>query len=39
MGGQTFGETMAYRELVRVAAAAAVNQMHAERVDGFNPWR
>lgn len=37
MGGQTFGETMAYRELARVAAAAAVNQMHAERVDGFNP--
>lgn len=37
MGGQTFGETMAYRELARVAAAAAANQMHAERIDGFNP--
>ena len=37
MGGQTFGETMGYRELARVAAGVAVNQMHAERVDGYDP--
>lgn len=36
MGGQTKGETMAYGELARLGAMAQ-NQMHAERVDGWNP--
>ena len=36
MGGQTKGETMAYGELARLGAMAK-NQMHAERVDGWNP--
>ncbi len=36
MGGQTRGETMAYGELARLGAMAK-NQMHAERVDGWNP--
>ncbi len=37
MGGQTNGETMAYDILARLGAGFAVNQMHAERVDGYNP--
>ena len=37
MGGQTCGETMAYRELVRIGAGISPTQLHAERVDGFNP--
>ena len=37
MGGQTGGETMAYGSPVRFAAGITPNQMHAERVDGFNP--
>ena len=37
MGGQTNGETMAYQVLARVGAGVTPNQMHAERVDGFNP--
>jgi len=37
MGGQTFGETMGYRELARVAAGVAANQMHVERIDGYDP--
>ncbi len=37
MGGQTAGETMAYGQLARVAAGVTGNQMHAERVDGYNP--
>lgn len=37
MGGQTRGETMAYRELVRIGAGISPTQLHAERVDGFNP--
>lgn len=36
MGGQTCGETMAYRQLARVGAGINIDQMHAERVDGFN---
>jgi 2-oxoisovalerate dehydrogenase E1 component len=36
MGGQTCGETMAYHELARVGAGVNRDQMHAERVDGFN---
>jgi 2-oxoisovalerate dehydrogenase E1 component len=37
MGGQTCGETMAYRELVRIGAGISPTQLHAERIDGFNP--
>ena len=37
MGGQTNGETMAYDVLARLGAGFNPNQMHAERVDGFNP--
>lgn len=37
MGGQTVGETMGYRVAARIGAGLAPNQLHAERVDGFNP--
>lgn len=37
MGGQTRGETMGYDVLARVGAGVNPEQMHAERVDGFNP--
>lgn len=37
MGGQTCGETMAYQMLARVGAGINPEQMHAERVDGYNP--
>ena len=37
MGGQTKGETMGYDVLARVGAAFAPYQMHAERIDGYNP--
>lgn len=37
MGGQTCGETMAYRELARIGAGISPTQLHAERVDGYNP--
>jgi len=37
MGGQTFGETMGYQVLARVGAGINPEQMHAERVDGYNP--
>lgn len=37
MGGQTSGETMGYHILARVGAGINPDQMHAERVDGFNP--
>ncbi len=37
MGGQTDGETMAYEVLARVGAGINPEQMHAERVDGYNP--
>lgn len=37
MGGQTSGETMGYDILARVGAGVNVDQMHAERVDGYNP--
>ncbi len=36
MGGQTCGETMAYDVLARVGAGINPDQMHAERVDGYN---
>ncbi len=37
MGGQPVGETMGFKVLARMGAGLAPNQMHAERVDGFNP--
>ncbi|MDD4494197.1 MAG: thiamine pyrophosphate-dependent enzyme, partial [Eubacteriales bacterium] len=37
MGGQTCGETMGYGMPARVGAGVNPEQMHAERVDGFNP--
>jgi 2-oxoisovalerate dehydrogenase E1 component len=37
MGGQTAGETMGFEALARVGAGVNPEQMHAERVDGFNP--
>lgn len=37
MGGQTCGETMAYSEVARLGAGVTPSQMHAERVDGYNP--
>ncbi len=37
MGGQTFGETMPYQVLARVGAGVNPDNMHAERVDGYNP--
>lgn len=37
MGGQTSGETMGYEMLARVGAGINPEQMHAERIDGYNP--
>jgi 2-oxoisovalerate dehydrogenase E1 component len=37
MGGQTFGETMGFGALARIGAALNPEQMHAERIDGYNP--
>lgn len=37
MGGQTCGETMGFEMLARIGAALNPQQMHAERVDGYNP--
>src|SRR5690554_1502462 len=37
MGGQTGGETMGYGIAARVGAGVNPEQMHAERVDGYNP--
>ncbi len=37
MGGQPVGETMGFKVLARMGAGLSPNQMHAERVDGFNP--
>ena len=37
MGGQTCGETMGYEVAARVGAALNKQNMHAERVDGYNP--
>ena len=38
MGGQTSGETMAYGVLARVGAGISPSQLHAERVDGYDPF-
>jgi len=37
MGGQTAGETMGYGIAARIGAGVNGDQMHAERVDGYNP--
>jgi 2-oxoisovalerate dehydrogenase E1 component len=37
MGGQTCGETMGYNILARIGAGVNPEQMHAERVDGYDP--
>jgi len=37
MGGQTSGETMGFDMLARVGAGVNPEQMHAERIDGYNP--
>jgi 2-oxoisovalerate dehydrogenase E1 component len=37
MGGQPVGETMGFKVLARLGAGLSPDQMHAERVDGFNP--
>ncbi len=37
MGGQPVGETMGFKVLARLGAAMNTEQMHAERVDGYNP--
>ena len=37
MGGQTRGETMGFDFAARIGAGVNPEQMHAERVDGYNP--
>lgn len=37
MGGQTCGETMGYGIAARIGAGLNEDQMHAERIDGYNP--
>ncbi|MCL2242838.1 MAG: thiamine pyrophosphate-dependent enzyme [Treponema sp.] len=37
MGGQTSGETMGYGIMARVGAGVNPDNMHSERVDGYNP--
>ena len=37
MGGQPVGETMGFKILARLGAALNPEQMHVERVDGYNP--
>ena len=37
MGGQTNGETMGYQFMARIGAGVNPEQMHAERVNGYNP--
>lgn len=37
MGGQTLGETLGMKWLARVGAGVNTEQMHAERVNGFDP--
>ena len=37
MGGQPVGETMGFKVLARLGAGMRPDQLHAERVDGFNP--
>jgi len=37
MGGQTCGETMGMQFIARIGAGVNPEQMHAERVNGYNP--
>ncbi|MBN1299317.1 MAG: dehydrogenase [Actinobacteria bacterium] len=37
MGGQTSGETMGYKILARLGAGINPEQMHSERVNGYDP--
>ena len=37
MGGQPVGETMGFGILARLGAGLNPDQMHAERIDGYNP--
>lgn len=37
MGGQTCGETMGYHDVARIGVGISPDQLHTERVDGFNP--
>lgn len=37
MGGQTSGETMGYDQVARMGAGVNPEQLHAERIDGYNP--
>jgi len=37
MGGQPFGETMGVQSIARLGAGVNPEQMHAERVNGYNP--
>jgi 2-oxoisovalerate dehydrogenase E1 component len=37
MGGQPFGETMAMQSIARLGAGVNPEQMHAERVNGYDP--
>ena len=37
MGGQPVGETMGFKVLARMGSGLCPDQMHAERVDGYNP--
>lgn len=37
MGGQTHGETMPWDMLARIGAGVNEHNLHAERVDGYNP--
>lgn len=37
MGGQPVGETGGFQVLARIGAGLNPDQMHAERVDGYNP--
>lgn len=37
MGGQPVGETMGFKVLARLGAGLNPDNMHAERVDGYNP--
>jgi 2-oxoisovalerate dehydrogenase E1 component len=37
MGGQTSGETMGYGLMARMGAGVNPENMHSERVDGYNP--
>ncbi len=37
MGGQTMGETMGYTNPARLAAGFTPTQMHAEKVNGYDP--